>query len=660
MRRLAVAALLTACGRADDGEPRALLVVLDGVRTDELTGLAPSPLTGLPGDGWAPRTWETFGAEGTVVREALNPGITITAPAHAALLTGRNEPVANFPVGDEGVGWYRPERPTLFEEVRAQLALGEEDVVLLGNTELIEPVSASVQPGAAGARWRIVPDPSGAPAAEDAPVLDAIEAAVEEGPPKLMVVNFHDVDREGHYGDPPDYAEGVRVLDGLVGDLHDWLRGGGAAYADGLLVLVTADHGRHRTYDDEGWRNHGDACVGCRAVPLLVWGGGAAEGEVLDAGPYTTLDVAPTLAAHLGVDVPWAQGIPLSPLVEGLGGNVRSGDVDPAALGDTLAVRRFRDDLEARSEVVVDGEVVSTPGAFAAEEPALAALADGSRVVCFREIELEPDADELPWRPRCLRDAGDGWVDIGFAAPEAGPLWKPVLLGVGGGLVAVWNHNPNGIGELGAVGDVGVQTAAWDPETGWAPGPAVASYFPTDVSAAATPEGLAVAFGASEGGTDARLRRWVYVAREVDGALEPGEPFDLAEVLGADARVERPALARVGDTLRLAMHGYGDGGRVVAACESADGGATWTTPIALPTAGDPLPHLTPGWDGDDLVWAEAGEEETALCRARPGDATATCMGAGSARVDGMVVVPGAVVVSRDAGVGAWETSTLTW
>lgn len=660
MRRLAAAALLTACGRADEGEPRALLIVLDGVRTDELTGLAPSPLTGMPGAGWATRTWETFGAEGTVVREALNPGITITAPAHAALVTGRNDPLANFPVSDEGVGWYRPERPTLFEEARAQLALGEGDVVLLGNTELVEPVKASVQPGAEGAAWRMVTGQNGLPAGEDAPVLDAIRTVVDEGPPKLMVVNFHDVDREGHYGDPPDYADGVRILDGLVGDLHDFLEGDGADYASNLLVLVTADHGRHRTYDDEGWRNHGDACVGCRAVPLLVWGGGALEGEVLDAGPYTTLDVAPTLAAHLGVDVPWAQGLPLSPLVEGLGGTVRSGDVDPAVLGDTVAVRRFRDDLEARSAVVVDGDVVSTPGAFAAEEPALAELADGSRVVCFREIELQPnDADEIPWVPRCLRDAGDGWVDIGFVATDAGPLWKPVLLGVGGGLVAVWNHNPNGIGELGAFGDVGVQSAAWDPDAGWTPGPSVASYFPTDVSAVATTGGLVVAFGTSEGGTDARFRRWVNVAREVDGALVLGEPFKLAELLGGDARVERPALVRVGDTLRLAMHGYGDGGRVVAACESADGGATWSTPVALPASGEPLPHLTPGWDGDEVVWAEAGDE-TRLCRARPGDATATCMGAGAARVDGMVVVPGGVAVSRDAGVGAWETSILTW
>ncbi len=650
--------------------PSVIVIVLDGVRTDEFTSTTRSDVTGTTGEAFAAETWATVAPDATVVRAARNDGVTITAPAHLALVTGQVEAFANFPVDRAiGPGLYRPTLPTLFEAARDQLGLRAEEVLLLSNTELLAPLDRSLYPGAGrGAAADEVTDPeTGLPVGEDGPVLEALLRRVETLPPRLAVVNLHDVDRAGHYGEPEDYAEGVVDVDEQLATFWEGVQKARPAYAESLLLVVIADHGRHRHDDDSGWRNHGDACTGCREVPLFVVGGGVDAGRVLDE-TVSLVDLAPALAAHLGVTLPWAEGLPSPALFPGFDQSARSGEVSVAADGALVATQGWLDDPEQRSEVRVGvggeaGTTVSTAGVYAAEAPTVLDGATGGRV-CFRELALEPVDGMLPWVARCLARTGDTWADMGFPDAEVAPFFAAALAERDGVTWAAWPANPRGGGEAGVDGRVGLAVAGWTEGVGWSDPVLAGAIFPTDAAIVATDTGLVAAFGTSFGDPDSRYTRHVRVVPVAitDGAAALGEETNLTLVglLGEGARVERPALTRDGGVVRVAMLGITEAGVTVAASSSEDGGVTWSGAVALPEGGLPFPHLAPAWDSAEVVWGTLVGEEARLCRAAPGAAEARCVEVGSARLQRFVVADGVAIVVRDAGVGAWETATLSW
>jgi len=100
----------------------------------------------------------------------------------------------------------------------------------------------------------------------------------------------------------------VAHVDRLVGDVLDRLRGQGLY--DDALVVVTSDHGI--AFEPGGpVRGLGIEPIEASAqpellwVPLLVKAPGQVEGTVSDE-PAETIDVLPTIAARLGIDLPWA------------------------------------------------------------------------------------------------------------------------------------------------------------------------------------------------------------------------------------------------------------------------------------------------------------------------------------------------------------------
>jgi len=623
-------------------EKSAMILVLDGVRSEEYSSdERVSDLTGMTGEAYASETWATLGPD-------MNPGVTITAPGHAEMVTGRLDPYANFAVSN-GPGLYRPEYPTIFEELRGQLGLDGDQAVFIGNTELLQGEVQSIQPGSAEAAGEYTllydPDVSNAPINDDTPMVGAIESAVSGHRPRLLVANFHDVDRAGHYGAGDAYINDVKKIDRLLPELWQWLGENDPAYRDNLLVFITADHGRHRHDGDDGWHNHGDTCSGCREVPLMVLGAEAPGGEEL-AGNWTLLDLAPTLAAHVGFDAPWAQGLPIDEVVSG--GNTREGDVGLSADG-TAWVRYRADDL-ARDEVVIDDQVVSTEGAMFAQG-VRAGTAGATRWACWRELETIAEL-YWPWVGRCQVDAGSGWLDVGFPEEMVGPNWEPVLVEHEGATWAVFNNNPDGIGELGSEHQVGMRVRALEADGTWGAGYASEQYWPTNPAAVSSSGGLLLAFGTNLQGDDSRYTRRVRVLQfgveheAFGGAVD----IDLAGLLDG-ARVERPALRADGDVVQLAVVGTTETENVVALLESEDGGATWSTGEVV--SADPvLPHLSPQWDGADLVWAARSPSGNAeLCRRAPG-ADATCEELDSERIDSFSATAGTAVI--DTGVAAWE------
>lgn len=618
-----VLALALGCGEAPPTaaragvppDPAAIVLVIDGVRTDELVRDEVSDLTGAPGTASAPELWRTVAPEALTCRELLATAATITAPAHAALLTGVPEAYANFPA-DAGVGPYRPVHPTLFEAAREGLGLGEDDAVLVANTNLLEGLTGSV--GATlPAAWADLVGADGG-VADDGAVFDELRRRIDAGPPRLLVANLHDVDRAGHNQTAEDYLTRIARVDARIADLWTWIREEHPSYAASVLFVVTSDHGRHRSDVPDAWQNHGDGCRGCRETPLFLVGGGA-TGELAEA-PFA-LDLPPTIAAHLGVPLPWAEGLPLD------GGAARSGEADVATDGALVVTRRFRDDPLARAEIVVDGAPLSSSAALDAAAPA-ALDASFGRVACWRE--LVEDGDALPWVPRCAADLGAGWEALDFPAEELGPYDAVALAEQDGRLVAAWTENPGGAADTD---ESWLVRAEWSPAAGWSAPVATFAPFPTDPALAVT-DAPVVAFATNLEGADARFTRRVRV-------LVGDTAVDLVD----GERLERPALASDGAAVRLAALRIAEDGATVVTAASADGGRTWSALAALPGAASP--RVRPAWDGDTVVWIDGDR----LCRARPGDADAACVAAGSDRVRALSADGAAII--RDDGVGAW-------
>jgi hypothetical protein len=662
------------CQQQDRTQGTVLLVVMDGVRLEESLGDDPSSATGDHPSALMPVTWDRLLPAAVRSTQAWNLGATSTTPAHAAMLAGSRIPFANYPVYEDP-GLYRPDLPSILELVNAQ-ADGDQ-ALLISNTSLLEPLEHSAWPGLGpelAARWQLVlePDGSGDPAEEDAAVLDALREALLDSQPSLAVVNLHKVDRAGHYGDRGDYPARVEAIDQPLADLWRWL-GRQRAYAEDTWMIVVSDHGRHDSADtDPSWRHHGCACNGCRRLPFLLLGPGVHEGQDLD-DPVLLTDLAPTMAALLGVELPWATGLVLDEAFEGgTGVASRQGLADLAVAGGHRAELRYRDDRARRSELWLDGVLVSSPDALVVEAPSMAA--DGDRAwLCFRELSLEPEAAETVWRARCLgtEDAGWSWEELEVPEETVGPYWSASMLPTGeGGLLMAYGRNPYGL-KFGGVDGVSSGTelvvARWDDGTWERTSIEEGLTFPVGATLVMDEERLMVAVGAGRSGPQGRHTRDVYSASLSSGSSLEGWsstfPADLGSVLvpGAERwRMEHPALRPgIDGRIELAAVGYTDQGTRPVLAESLDRGQSWRRAHHPDLPGQPLPQLPPVWLGDRAVFAVLADADSDVQLCAVGlDAPPRCLGAGSARVSRLAVDGEGLYALVDRGLGAWELLEL--
>jgi len=661
---------LTACRIAADEGPRTVVVlVLDGVRLEESLGDDPSSATGEDPQAFMPEVWDELLPEGLRSTDAWNLGATTTTPAHVAMLTGRRLPLANYAT-EHGPGVYRPGLPLLAELLEE--AQPDSQSSVLANTTLLWPLQRSLWPGTetlGGTEWVFVPESGSdpAPATKDFTVIAALEGRLEARPTRFAVANLHQVDRDGHFGDHDDYLDSVRSLDGPIAGLWQWLQRQDG-YRDHTWLLVLADHGRHTAADTEPpWRHHGCSCNGCRRVPFLLLGPGVRAGQDAD-GPILLTDLAPTLAALLGVEMPWADGLVRDDWFDQpTGGTSRSGLADFAVAQGLVAEVDYGDDPAHRSALWVEGLRLSDPDAIAVEAPSLAR--DGDRAwLCWREITLAPEEAETAWRPRCAasRDAGLSWTPFDAPASDVGAFWRARLaVSPAGDLIAAYGLNPNGLATEGSpTAEVSVDLARLDGEI-WSIASATGALtFPTGGSLVLGDGVAYVAVAASDTGNEARYSRGIYAGRATFGAGAPtwspliASQFTTLAPEGAYWRVEHPALHLGSDgVLELAASGFHEGGSVaILARGFSDLG--WNQVQALDLPARLEPEVEPVWIEDLAVFAtyDPARDAAGLC-AGSFDQTAVCLDSGAARIarlsaDGDTLY---ALVGLDGGV--WELRT---
>ncbi len=678
-----LAGLATACDRnqvetaAPGPEATLLIVVMDGVRLEESLGDEPSGATGeLPSEMMA-AIWDELVPLGYRSTNAWNIGSTTTAPAHAAILGGRRLPYANFAIGDDP-GLYRPRLPMLHEELQRLGLIQPDGAWMVANTRLIEGLKGSIWTWADGVDVReatfIEADSSansGNSRESDRATLQHLLSTMDQQPVELALINLHKVDWLGHSGGPEDHPDAVRRLANPIADAWSWVQQD-PRYADSTWMLLMADHGRNSVSESEPvYRHHGCQCNGCRRVPFLLLGPGV-RAAAEDDTPLLHTDVAPTLAALRGASLPWADGLVRDDLLSSpTHVPSREGLADLALAGQHRAELHYRNDPAHRKELLLDGVEVSSPDAIEVEAPVLAAEGDDAWL-CFRELHLAPDQDYTQWAARCLetRDGGGSWQEIEPPAQPVGPWWRPALVPMSDGLMALYPYNPDGLASSNgthATGTYWIEAAWWDGDSWQVALNTQRVVFPTDMTAAGLDEDvLLVSVAGSTEDTDARYTRAVFTGTLT---LGPGGPYwgkmsgtrldDLQASSSEGWRLEQPTVTLDGEgNRRLAAVAYDDQGTHAVVAWAQDG-LDWPERRVVELPGQPLPQLSPVWIDERPAWAvlDAATGLVSVCAAWVDD-DPTCVSTERPRVLTLVAAEADAEAVVDRDEGSWEAMTL--
>lgn len=261
-----------------------IIAVIDGARYSE-TFAAEST--------YIPFLWNHLRPRGTIWTNFRNEGLTKTAPGHASIETGVWQNIDN-------AGQKRPVHPTFFEYYRKEKNAPQNSVaVVVGKKKLeILAYSSSSEYGKKyGASFTL--------AENDTDVLTEALKVLKKSKPKILLLNFPDVDHAGHAGNWNAYLAAIKNVDSLLFVLWHTLQAD-PVYKNTTTLFITNDHGRH---DDNhgGFADHGCECEGCQHIMLLAIGNKIPSGVVVDT-KRTQLDIAPTVAELLSFSMPTVQG----------------------------------------------------------------------------------------------------------------------------------------------------------------------------------------------------------------------------------------------------------------------------------------------------------------------------------------------------------------
>jgi hypothetical protein len=260
------------------------------------------------------RYTETFGGPGTYIPHLYNDlkpsgylytnfridypsGRTETCPGHAAIETGTWQPIANN-------GSERPTNPTVFEYLRKENGNQQADCYAVTGKDKLDILTYSDfsdYGSPYGGTW------VGDNDKDDAQTYLKVISVMQNYSPKILVINFAEVDAAGHIGSENIYHNALLNADNLVYQLYQTIEAGTYGYTlENTTLFITNDHGRHT----DNFSGHGDGCEGCTHIMLLALGRNVTEGV---ENPYLhyQIDIAPTIGDLLGFSTPQAIGTSL-------------------------------------------------------------------------------------------------------------------------------------------------------------------------------------------------------------------------------------------------------------------------------------------------------------------------------------------------------------
>jgi hypothetical protein len=271
-----------------------IIIVLDGARYSETFG---------GGDTYIPHLYNDMKPLGTLYtnyRIKYPSGYTTTCPGHTAIETGTWQII-------DGGGSQRPTKPTIFEYLRKYSGNPQSDCYTVTGKSKLNILTFSTFTGygsAYGGIWY------GDNNNNDSQTYSKVIEVMQNYHPKILVINFAEVDAIGHTGNWNDYLNAIKNVDNYIYQLWQHIEKGDYGYTkDNTTMFITNDHGRH----DEahgGFKDHGDGCEGCTHIMLLALGRNIPPDNSSNAATWQ-IDIAPTVGELLDFQTPFTEGTSL-------------------------------------------------------------------------------------------------------------------------------------------------------------------------------------------------------------------------------------------------------------------------------------------------------------------------------------------------------------
>ena len=298
MNRIAKAAVAVAVSIAVSGAgapafgraPKALMVMVDGLRADAVENMPMPTLLMLRDGKWQPGYKGCYSWTAHTLYDA-RPSSAANHTAIATGVTAKKTGVFNngeTPKGNyaEWPGWLarvvdaKPGVKALFTYT------WDGDKGLSPHPKVLDVMAPSVEnwpatPGAYDDYGRFVPD-----------------ILAEAGAPDAVVCFIGTGDGGGHrsgfypYGN--DYVRNIKAVDRMIGDMLASIASRPSFKDEDWLIMVTSDHGGYG-------RGHGIWGGQATTIPVVVAGRNVPSGRLV--GMPRNYDLAPMALAHFGVDV---------------------------------------------------------------------------------------------------------------------------------------------------------------------------------------------------------------------------------------------------------------------------------------------------------------------------------------------------------------------
>ena len=292
--RLGLSVVLFLCLNIHLPAQNVIIVEVDGARYSETFGADSTYIPNLYND------LKPIGTLYTNFRVDYPSGNTETCSGHSTIVTGTWQNI------DEE-GNERPTKPTIFEYLRKEDGNPQFDCFAVTGKDKLDILTHSTHDDYGSdfkGTWL------GDDERDDEITYLNVISVLEDYQPKILVINFAEVDYKAHYFSWEEYISALTDVDNYIYQLWQHIEIGDWGYTpENTTMFITNDHGRH---DDAhgGYEDHGDGCDGCTHIMLLALGKDIPANEIIDETTWQ-IDIAPTVGELMEFQTPLSPGTSL-------------------------------------------------------------------------------------------------------------------------------------------------------------------------------------------------------------------------------------------------------------------------------------------------------------------------------------------------------------
>lgn len=277
-----------------------IIVVVDGPRYSETWGDTSHQ--------FIPHMANDLLKEGVVYTSFYNDGPTYTNAGHCAITTGNYQEINNS-------GGELPENPSIFQYWLKQKSPEKNKAWIITSKDKLE-----ILKNCTDTDWKDTYIPStncgnngiGTGYRNDSITYDSITSILSRFHPQLVLINFKEPDAAGHTGNWNDYLRGISESDKYVYDLWNFIQKD-SVYKNTTAFIVTNDHGRHLDGTADGFKSHGDTCLGCRKINFFAAGPDFKKNTIITTR-RNQVDIPTTVSKILGIYLPTSKGVMMNEL----------------------------------------------------------------------------------------------------------------------------------------------------------------------------------------------------------------------------------------------------------------------------------------------------------------------------------------------------------